>query len=110
MSAHVDPSGPCVVVLVMGAMHGPSSQFVAFAAATGVMPLDMPESVRVRFSGELLGREVAAAQATESTACPCRYLGCDDLDEEGLLRWDSQLRFQWEHVADANGQPHARRQ
>merc|ERR1712113_902067 len=26
---------------------------VAFAAATGVMPLDMPESVLVRFSGEM---------------------------------------------------------
>lgn len=29
------------------------SGLVAFAAATGVMPLDMPESVRVRFSGEM---------------------------------------------------------
>ncbi len=29
------------------------SGLVAFAAATGVMPLDMPESVLVRFSGEL---------------------------------------------------------
>ena len=29
------------------------SGLVAFAAATGVMPLDMPESVRVRFHGEL---------------------------------------------------------
>jgi aconitate hydratase 2/2-methylisocitrate dehydratase len=26
---------------------------VAFAAATGVMPLDMPESVLVRFTGEM---------------------------------------------------------
>jgi aconitate hydratase 2/2-methylisocitrate dehydratase len=29
------------------------SGLVAFAAATGIMPLDMPESVLVRFSGEL---------------------------------------------------------
>merc|ERR1712038_748154 len=29
------------------------SGLVAFAAATGVMPLDMPESVLVRFSGEM---------------------------------------------------------
>jgi len=29
------------------------SGLVAFAAATGVMPLDMPESVRVRFTGEM---------------------------------------------------------
>jgi len=29
------------------------SGLVAFAAATGVMPLDMPESVRVRFSGTM---------------------------------------------------------
>ena len=29
------------------------SRLVAFAAATGVMPLDMPESVLVRFKGEL---------------------------------------------------------
>ena len=31
------------------------SGLVAFAAATGVMPLDMPESVLVRFSGKLQG-------------------------------------------------------
>jgi len=30
-----------------------SSGLVAFAAATGVMPLDMPESVLVRFTGEM---------------------------------------------------------
>jgi aconitate hydratase 2/2-methylisocitrate dehydratase len=29
------------------------SGLVAFAAATGIMPLDMPESVLVRFSGEM---------------------------------------------------------
>src|SRR5690606_26441085 len=29
------------------------SGLVAFAAATGVMPLDMPESVLVRFKGEM---------------------------------------------------------
>jgi len=29
------------------------SGLVAFAAATGIMPLDMPESVRVRFTGEM---------------------------------------------------------
>jgi aconitate hydratase 2/2-methylisocitrate dehydratase len=29
------------------------SGLVAFAAATGVMPLDMPESIRVRFSGDM---------------------------------------------------------
>lgn len=29
------------------------SGLVAFAAATGIMPLDMPESVLVRFTGEM---------------------------------------------------------
>ena len=32
------------------------SGLFAFAAATGVMPLDMPESVLVRFSGKQIGR------------------------------------------------------
>ena len=33
--------------------HSPSDGDLVFAAATGVMPLDMPESVLVRFSGEM---------------------------------------------------------
>ena len=37
----------------MGISFPAGSGLVAFAAATGVMPLDMPESVCVRFSGEL---------------------------------------------------------
>ncbi len=37
----------------MGISFPAGSGLVAFAAATGVMPLDMPESVRVRFVGEL---------------------------------------------------------
>ncbi len=37
----------------MGISFPAGSGLVAFAAATGVMPLDMPESVLVRFSGEL---------------------------------------------------------
>lgn len=36
----------------MGISFPAGSGLVAFAAATGVMPLDMPESVRVRFVGE----------------------------------------------------------
>lgn len=37
----------------MGISFPAGSGLVAFAAATGVMPLDMPESVRVRFHGEM---------------------------------------------------------
>ncbi|PJE80580.1 Aconitate hydratase B [invertebrate metagenome] len=36
----------------MGISFPAGSGLVAFAAATGVMPLDMPESVRVRFTGK----------------------------------------------------------
>ena len=36
----------------MGISFPAGSGLVAFAAATGVMPLDMPESVRVRFKGK----------------------------------------------------------
>ena len=37
----------------MGISFPAGSGLVAFAAATGVMPLDMPESVLVKFSGEM---------------------------------------------------------
>ena len=37
----------------MGISFPAGSGLVAFAAATGVMPLDMPESVRIRFVGEM---------------------------------------------------------
>lgn len=37
----------------MGVSFPAGSGLVAFAAATGVMPLDMPESVRVRFHGKM---------------------------------------------------------
>ena len=37
----------------LGCSFPAGSGLVAFAAATGVMPLDMPESVLVKFSGEL---------------------------------------------------------
>ncbi len=37
----------------MGISFPAGSGLVAFAAATGVMPLDMPESVLVRFSGQM---------------------------------------------------------
>jgi len=37
----------------IGVSFPAGSGLVAFGAATGVMPLDMPESVRVRFSGEM---------------------------------------------------------
>ena len=37
----------------MGISFPAGSGLVAFAAAIGVMPLDMPESVLVRFSGEM---------------------------------------------------------
>ena len=38
----------------MGISFPAGSGLVAFAAATGVMPLDMPESVLVKFTGEKL--------------------------------------------------------
>src|SRR5690554_4574228 len=38
---------------LMGISFPAGSGLVAFAAATGVMPLDMPESVLVRFTGEM---------------------------------------------------------
>jgi aconitate hydratase 2/2-methylisocitrate dehydratase len=38
----------------LGISFPAGSGMVAFAAATGVMPLDMPESVLVRFKGEML--------------------------------------------------------
>jgi len=38
----------------LGISFPAGSGMVAFAAATGVMPLDMPESVLVRFTGEML--------------------------------------------------------
>ena len=37
----------------LGISFPAGSGLVAFAAATGVMPLDMPESVLVRFHGEM---------------------------------------------------------
>merc|ERR1711957_1078526 len=37
----------------LGISFPAGSGLVAFAATTGVMPLDMPESVRVRFTGEV---------------------------------------------------------
>merc|ERR1719456_1175594 len=37
----------------LGISFPAGSGLVAFAAASGVMPLDMPESVLVRFSGEM---------------------------------------------------------
>ena len=37
----------------MGISFPAGSGLVAFAAATGVMPLDMPESILVRFKGEM---------------------------------------------------------
>ena len=37
----------------MGISFPGGSGLVAFAAATGVMPLDMPESVLVRFKGDM---------------------------------------------------------
>ncbi|WP_034411656.1 bifunctional aconitate hydratase 2/2-methylisocitrate dehydratase [Candidatus Photodesmus anomalopis] len=37
----------------LGISFPAGSGLVAFAAATGVMPLDMPESIRVRFQGEM---------------------------------------------------------
>jgi aconitate hydratase 2 / 2-methylisocitrate dehydratase len=37
----------------MGISFPAGSGLVAFAAATGVMPLDMPESIRVRFTGKM---------------------------------------------------------
>ncbi len=45
------------------------SGLVAFAAATGVMPLDMPESVLVRFKGEM---QPGITCATSSTPFPMR--------------------------------------
>ena len=37
----------------LGMSFPAGSGLVAFAAATGIMPLDMPESVLVKFSGKM---------------------------------------------------------
>ena len=44
---------PCVLCFPIGISFPAGSGLVAFAAATGVMPLDMPESVLVRFKGKM---------------------------------------------------------
>ena len=53
------------------------SGLVAFAAATGVMPLDMPESVLVRFKGEMLGAVLAAREAMTNAA---KFAGVEEID------------------------------
>ena len=49
----VGPGGDPHTRFPMGISFPAGSGLVAFAAATGVMPLDMPESVLVRFKGEM---------------------------------------------------------
>ena len=49
----VGPGGDSHTRFPMGISFPAGSGLVAFAAATGVMPLDMPESVLVRFKGEM---------------------------------------------------------
>src|SRR5690606_2252924 len=49
----VGTGGHSPTPLPIGISFPAGSGLVAFAAATGVMPLDMPESVLVRFKGEL---------------------------------------------------------
>ncbi len=49
----VGTSGDSHTRFPIGISFPAGSGLVAFAAATGVMPLDMPESVLVRFSGKL---------------------------------------------------------
>ena len=44
------------------------SGLVAFAAATGVMPLDMPESVLVRFKGKMQPGITPARSGTRHSA------------------------------------------
>ncbi len=46
------------------------SGLVAFAAATGVMPLDMPESVLVRFKGKCSRASPCAIWYTPSRCTP----------------------------------------
>ena len=79
------------------------SGLVAFAAATGVMPLDMPETVLVRFKGELqpgvtlrdlvnaipltrssraCSRSPSRARRTSSPAASSRSRACRDLKVE----------------------------
>jgi len=47
------PGGDSHTRFPLGISFPAGSGLVAFAAATGVMPLNMPESVLVRFSGSL---------------------------------------------------------
>jgi aconitate hydratase 2/2-methylisocitrate dehydratase len=48
------------------------SGLVAFGAATGVMPLDMPESVLVRFKGRCSPASRCATWCTPSRCTPSR--------------------------------------
>src|SRR5690606_41585203 len=52
LPATVGTGGDSHTRFPIGISFPAGSGLVAFAAATGVMPLDMPESVRVRFVGE----------------------------------------------------------
>ncbi len=46
-------TGGAHILISQSVFHSAGSGLVAFAAATGVMPLDMPESVLVKFKGKM---------------------------------------------------------
>src|SRR5690625_7064034 len=58
----------------MGISFPAGSGLVAFAAATGVMPLDMPESVLVRFTGTRQRSEEHTSELQSRGHLVCRLL------------------------------------
>merc|ERR1712025_547739 len=68
------------------------SGLVAFAAATGLMPLDMPESVLVRFSGEMQPgitlRDLDQAFELSDASAERSAAGCTiKLNEEPIIEY-----------------------
>ena len=49
--------------------------------------------------------EEAAALATTSTACPCRFRGVPGAPD-APIHYGTKLDFEWEHVLRADGQAH----
>ena len=56
----------------LGISFPAGSGLVAFGAATGVMPLNMPESVLVRFSGATASRVYRSIKLLKGLCGPCR--------------------------------------
>jgi hypothetical protein len=68
----------------MGISFPAGSGLVAFAAATGVMPLDMPESVLVRFKGKMQpGITLRGLQAGNQRICFSRFPGLFQRENRG---------------------------